>query len=354
MSRAKKFGQDVIEWHDRENDREMPWKGESDPYKIWLSEIILQQTRVIQGTHYYQTFTTEFPTVHDLARAPLDKVLQLWEGLGYYNRARNLHATAQYISSERHGQFPKTYEGLLKLKGVGPYTAAAIASFAFSLPHPVLDGNSLRLVMRFEDCDIPIDKQKGKFFVQQFLEKAIPTDRPAHFNQALMDLGATICSPGTPACSICPLSTKCIANKKNTISERPVKKKKLKRKHRYFHFLFWRYKGSVAIEKRREKDIWQDLYQLPLLEGSDAKPPAIPDLAKHLCIPADRLRIDFVHESRQLLSHQEIHAYFYLLQSNTQPTQSQNVEWVAESDLPSYGVPKVVRDFLNAKQGSLF
>ncbi|NBB89358.1 MAG: A/G-specific adenine glycosylase [Bacteroidetes bacterium] len=353
MDRIQKFSRTLLRWHDSENDRQMPWKGESDPYKIWLSEIILQQTRVAQGEIYYKKFLSAFPKVQDLANSSLDKVLKLWEGLGYYSRARNLHFTARYITHERNGVFPNSYEGLLKLKGVGPYTASAISSFAFDLPHPVLDGNSLRLVTRFENCDIPINEQRGKDFVQLFLTKAIPHYRPGDFNQAIMDFGAIVCKPKQPLCKSCPLQNDCKAFKYNTSQDLPVKKKAKPKRHRYFHFFHLQNQNTILLEKRQDSDIWKELYQLPLLERPNRHPPAPKKLAQHLHLPADAISIEFLRSSTQTLSHQYIHAYFYLCTLDRDYRIPERFQWVAESDLPEYGFPKIVRDFFNRNQRTL-
>jgi A/G-specific adenine glycosylase len=214
MEKNKKntfFTQQLLKWDKKQNSRAMPWKGEKDPYKIWLSEIILQQTRVEQGLGYYNRFIAEFPTIHDLAKAPETKVFKLWEGLGYYTRCKNIIITARYISSELKGKFPVTYNDILKLKGVGPYTAAAIASFAFNLPHAVVDGNVFRVLARYFGIDTPIDSITGKKNFTVLANELIDKKIPGKYNQALMDFGAVLCKPQQPLCDTCPLKPNCSA-----------------------------------------------------------------------------------------------------------------------------------------------
>jgi len=352
MKRSLFFSNQLLKWHEEENHRKMPWKSERDPYKIWLSEIILQQTRVEQGRSYYLKFLRAFPTVHDLASATQDTVLQMWEGLGYYSRARNLHETAQHISANLNGTFPNTYKGLLTLKGVGPYTAAAIGSFAFDLPTPVLDGNSLRLVMRFQGEDTPINETRGKIFVQQFLSEAIPAQQAAAFNQALMDFGATVCKPKSPLCEKCPFQTKCKAYRSHRVHTLPVKKKAKARKHRHFHYLLIRKDDRVLIEKRNEPDIWRGLFQFPMLETIDPQKPNENDFAERIKVSPSAAEFEFLSHHTQTLSHRFIHAYFYKAISDEDWAEELEGMWVTESEIPNYGLPKIIRDFLNSKQKS--
>lgn len=354
MKRGEFFCRQLLKWHDEKNHREMPWKSERDPYKIWLSEIILQQTRVEQGRSYYLKFISKFPTIHDLASATQDTVLQMWEGLGYYSRARNLHETARHISEELGGEFPVTYKGLLTLKGVGPYTAAAIGSFAFQLPTPVVDGNSLRLVMRFEGEEIPINEHRGKAFVQQFLSEALPGDQPAAFNQALMDFGATVCKPKAPLCEICPFQSRCKAYRSQRVHRLPVKKKAKAKTHRYFHYLLIHKDDRILIEKRSEQDIWRGLFQFPMLETPDNQEPGEYQLAERLNLPSPSVEFEFISHQTQTLSHRFIHAYFYKCKPDQEWADDLDGMWVSESNLPNYGLPKVIREFLNTKQKSLF
>lgn len=245
----------------------MPWKGEKDPYKIWLSEIILQQTRVEQGLKYYEKFVSKFPDVHSLAAAKDETVYKLWEGLGYYTRCRNLIQTARFISKELKGEFPTTYNDILALKGVGNYTAAAISSFAYDLPHAVVDGNVFRVLSRFFGIKTPIDSTAGKELFKQLAIDLLDKKRPGAYNQALMDFGAIICKPRAPLCSNCVFKDHCFAFNNNLVNELPVKEKKLAIKKRWFNYLVLEYQNKIYLHKRIENDIWKDLHEFVLIES---------------------------------------------------------------------------------------
>ncbi len=262
----KKFATLLLKWNREKNDRQMPWKGEKDPYKIWLSEIILQQTRVEQGLNYYQHFIKIFPDIHQLAKGTDEKIFKMWEGLGYYTRCRNLIATARYISKERKGIFPGTYQEIKALKGVGPYTAAAISSFAFDLPHAVLDGNVYRVLARVFGINKPVDSTEGKKYFASLAEQLLDKKQPGIYNQAIMDFGAVVCKPVSPLCLVCPFKKTCAAFLNNRINELPVKEKKTSIRKRWFYYLVPEYQNKIAIRRRVEKDIWQDLYEFPLIE----------------------------------------------------------------------------------------
>ena len=248
----------------------MPWKAEPDPYKIWLSEIILQQTRVEQGWKYYENFVKAFPTVEHLARAPEQKIFKLWEGLGYYTRCKNLIITAKYISKECGGQFPSTYESILNLKGIGPYTAAAIASFAFQLPHAVVDGNVLRVLARYFGNSTPIDSTEGKKLYTRLATELLDKKEPGRYNQAIMDLGAVICKPQAPLCQQCPQKKDCQAFLHGWSKILPVKEKKLVKKTRWFYYFIITVKDQVLIRKRAAGDIWENLFEFVLFENNSA------------------------------------------------------------------------------------
>lgn len=248
----------------------MPWKGEKDPYKIWLSEIILQQTRVEQGLSYFQRFIDIFPTITDMALAKDEEIFKLWEGLGYYTRARNLIATARYIAFERKGIFPDSYEEILKLKGVGPYTASAIASFAFGLPFAVLDGNVFRVISRYFGINTPTDSPEGKKLYAKLAAALLHFEDPGTYNQAIMDFGATICKPAQPRCDICPQQPDCQAFLNNMVGELPVKAKSINRKTRYFYYFILHWKGKYYIRQRMDSDIWKHLHEWVLAETQDA------------------------------------------------------------------------------------
>lgn len=288
----------LLEWS-RQHPRPMPWKGETDPYKIWLSEIILQQTRVEQGLPYYEKFIRHYPTVHDLADAPEDQVLKDWEGLGYYSRARNLHAAARYIVQQMDGVFPDTFETIRQLKGVGPYTAAAIASFGYGLPHAVLDGNVYRVLSRIFGIDTPIDHPKAQKQYAALAGELLDPNAPAAYNQAMMDFGALCCTPAQPACRECPFRGCCAAKQQNRVTELPKKQKGLIRKKRTFHFLVIKHEDLWYVRKRTGKDIWKGLWEFPYTEN-DLPEVLLPCEPRSVSAPL-----------RQLLTHQEITAIFY-------------------------------------------
>jgi len=257
----------LIQWY-LLNKRDLPWRNTINPYHIWLSEIMLQQTRVAQGTPYFLAFTTAFPTVFDLAKADEEQVLKLWQGLGYYSRARNLHKAAQYVAFELNGVFPNNYKQLLELKGVGEYTAAAIASFSYNEAVPVVDGNVFRVLSRYFDVetDIALASAKKEFAALAF--ELMPKDDPATFNQAIMEFGALQCVPRNPDCTICVFNTSCLALQKNKINQLPVKSKKLKVTKRYFNYLVIADENeNTLVQKRTAKGIWHNLYEFPLIES---------------------------------------------------------------------------------------
>jgi A/G-specific adenine glycosylase len=260
------FSKVLIQWY-LQNKRDLPWRNTTNPYPIWLSEIMLQQTRVAQGMPYFLSFTTAFPTVFDLATANEEQVLKLWQGLGYYSRARNLHKTAQHIAFDLSGVFPGTYNDLLKLKGVGEYTAAAIASFSYNEAVPVVDGNVFRVLSRYFDVETDIAQASAKKEFAALAYELMPKDNPAIFNQAIMEFGALQCVPKNPNCGICVFNESCIALQKNKVNQLPIKSKKLKVRNRYFNYLVISDEvGNTAIQKRTDKGIWHNLYEFPVIE----------------------------------------------------------------------------------------
>ncbi len=267
--RQQKLTPLLLHWHRHHNERIMPWKGEKDPYKIWLSEIILQQTRVEQGWAYYERFLKQYPSLPDLAHATDEAVFKLWEGLGYYSRCKNLLRTARFVLQEYGGQFPADYTALLGMKGIGPYTAAAIASFAFQLPYAVVDGNVFRVLARVFGIDTPTDSTKGKKVFTQLAQEVLCKQHPDLFNQAIMDLGATVCKPILPLCRSCPLQPICKAHHEGTVYQLPVKEKILLKKKRRFYYFLLEQNGKVWIHKRTRKDIWENLYELFLVESAE-------------------------------------------------------------------------------------
>ena len=260
------FSKLLIDWY-LSNQRELPWRKTKNPYHIWLSEIMLQQTRVAQGLPYYLRFTEEFPTVFDLAEASEEKVLKLWQGLGYYSRARNLHFTAKEIVKNHQGQFPSDYHQLLKLKGIGSYTAAAITSFAFNQPYAVVDGNVIRVLSRVFGIEIPYDSVTGKKRFQQLAQELLIKNKPGMYNQAIMEFGALQCKPKSPNCSICPMQDFCIAYQAMEVHAFPVRSKKIKVKERFLHFLMIQTDNGICIGKRKS-GIWNGLYEFPFFEFS--------------------------------------------------------------------------------------
>ncbi len=295
------------------NPRPMPWKGEKDPYKVWLSEIILQQTRVEQGWPYFERFVAAYPTVQALAAAPEDGVLKLWEGLGYYTRARNLHAAAKYIAHDLGGVFPATYEGIRALKGVGDYTAAAIASFAYNLPHAVLDGNVYRVLSRFFAIETPTDLPEAKKQFAALAESLLDKQRPGDFNQAMMDFGALCCTPAQPGCSNCPLSPECRAFREGRVGELPIRVKKLEKKARYFLYVVPRQGADTYLRKRAGRDIWRGLYEFPMLEVESAAAMEPASLLQRFYPDGLPKGVVFGKSSphfRQILTHQLVSAAF--------------------------------------------
>ena len=316
--------------------RALPWRETKNPYFIWLSEIILQQTRVDQGMAYYFKFIEAFPSVFDLAKADEQVVLNLWQGLGYYSRARNLHRTAKQIVDEFEGQFPKSYDGLLKLKGVGPYTASAIASFAFDLPHAVLDGNVFRVLSRLHNWHEPINSTQGKKDFEKFSNELLDKKNPATFNQAIMEFGALHCKPTQPLCHDCPLDIYCSANSEKTVGQLPIKLKKQGVRKRYFVFeLIQPKKGVILLQKRNEKDIWQHLYQFPLKEFSSQE-------EKELYLSNNNSRF-LSKEYKHILSHQHLFCHFIAVN----PCEKDSGEHVQIQDLDQYPIPRAIDRFLD-------
>ncbi len=342
------FLRSLKQWHFHKNEREMPWKGIKDPYKIWLSEIILQQTRVEQGISYFQAFVETYPTVHKLAQATDNEVFKLWEGLGYYSRCRNLIHTAKLVTNELNGVFPSTREGLLSLKGIGPYTAAAIGSFAYALPLAVADGNVMRVLSRFFASKTPIDTVQGKRKMEEIANTLLDKKDPAWFNQAMMDLGATVCKPKSPACNVCPLQKKCSAFQKKHQDRFPVKRQKIKPQKRFLYYLLLEQKGQILIRKRTQKDIWQDLFEFVLVEKDepcDQKEILSPRFWD-LKIPLKSWQV--LHHSQPVLhqlSHQQIHAVFLIVRTDMK-YKADEYTWVAKKEIRQFAFPRLITRFL--------
>lgn len=306
------FTKQIISWF-LKNKRDLPWRDTKDPYKIWLSEVILQQTRVEQGMKYFYRFTTNYPTIHHLAKAPIDQILKDWQGLGYYSRARNMHKAASIIVNEYSGVFPSTSKQLETLPGIGGYTAAAIASIAFGEALAVVDGNVIRVLSRHNGIQTPVDTSKGKNELHALAQKLVDKAHPDLFNEGMMDLGATICTPRNPSCSVCPVNQSCVAYLKGEPEIYPVKLRKQKVRDRFFiYYVILDDEGDMVIKRREKKDIWEGLYEFPLLEQERdnlhlaASTPEIPGMS---IIGAHHL-VD-TYKANHLLSHQRIHATFH-------------------------------------------
>lgn len=341
------FSEKLLQWLEN-NPRMLVWKEDKDAYSTWLSEIIMQQTRVEYGSKYYIKFKQLYPTIFHLADENQQGVLKAWEGLGYYSRARNLHETAKHIAYERQGKFPDTFKELLKLKGVGNYTAAAILSFVYNKPKAAIDGNAYRVLARYFGNSTPIDSTTGKKEFQLLGDQLIKlSESPAKFNQAVMNLGAMICTPKQPTCSNCPLKENCIAKKLDHQPLYPVKSKKIKRKKRYFHFYILKQDKHTYIQERTEKDVWQNLFQFPMVETN--KQEDWTHTIHQSCLgetsPEQYQIKRFQHEKKQLLSHQEIFATFIEIELKSSISIS-NCKKIKISDLKNYPFPLVINNFL--------
>ena len=323
------FSLTLIRWF-RENGRELPWRETNDPYAIWLSEIILQQTQVKQGWAYWERFMRRWPTVESLANATEDEVLREWQGLGYYSRARNRDFAARQIVEM--GGFPQTLEGIKSLKGVGDYTAAAIGSFAFGLPAAVVDGNVYRVLSRHFGIETPINTTEGKKVFQALAESLLPYPTHGEYNQAIMDFGAIQCTPQSPKCVVCPLQESCVALRNGKVNILPVKEKTLKVKSRHLIYIYVRCQGMTAIHRRGEGDIWQGLYEPVCLE-----------------VRGERLEVREMSEAKMIvkgvkhvLTHQVITADFYLWETDERPTLPDDYIWIKEEDIDNYGIPRLI------------
>lgn len=343
------FSNELILWYAK-HKRDLPWRKTRNPYKIWLSEVILQQTRVDQGLSYYNSFVRAFPTIQDLAAAEEEVVLKLWQGLGYYSRARNLRSTAQLIVKNFQGRFPENYDELIRLKGIGPYTAAAIASFAFNKKHAVVDGNVYRVLSRVFGIEEPIDSINGKRTFSQLANELIPVHNPSQFNQAIMEFGALQCTPKQFDCVACCLLEMCQAAKSNNQLKLPVKQKKTKQRNRYFNYLFFQYKGFTWIHRRDQGDIWQGLFEFPMLESDRLLTPNDVEFLDyiHTFVRFRKYQIkDIIDCTKHQLSHQVLHARFFLIHISTLPSKSEIKTWIQVpiSNLDEYPWPRLIEKF---------
>jgi A/G-specific adenine glycosylase len=351
------FSEKIIQWYNK-NKRSLPWRDTKDPYLIWLSEIILQQTRVDQGMSYYLKFAEEFPTVKDLAEADNDKVMKLWQGLGYYSRARNLHETAKIITQKNKGVFPDNYSDVLSLKGIGEYTASAIISFAFDKPYAVVDGNVYRLLSRVFGISTPIDSSQGKKEFTALANELLYAENPALFNQAIMEFGAMQCKPVNPNCEQCPLNTLCIAYSNKTVDALPVKAGKTKVRDRYFNYIVFNYNGLTAIQKRTQKDIWLNLYEFPNIETITftSEEDFLRSKEWQRFIGDQHFTIKTISGIyKHILSHQRIHARFWEVncKKSFDAFVSKTTLSVSKEKLHEYAVPRLIDKYLQDRKKKL-
>ncbi|MBK9733698.1 MAG: A/G-specific adenine glycosylase [Saprospiraceae bacterium] len=344
------FAKILIDWWHK-NKRDLPWKHTKDPYKIWVSEIILQQTRVDQGTPYYHRFIKRFPDVFVLAKASEDDVLKVWEGLGYYTRARNLHSTAKQIVKDNDGLFPENYEDIIKLKGIGPYSAAAISSFAFEGSHAVVDGNVTRMVTRILGIYDAVELPETKKSIQSYVSSAIQTVRPSSFNQALLDFGSQTCTPKDPGCAYCPFNLYCKAYHQNVVKILPIKRKKQPRKIRYFHYLDLSSVNQIILHQRSKNDIWKNLFELPMIETDSPTIENPESLLKHIDIILNDNNTTLVschkiYESTQLLTHQKINGYFYSISIAKISKKINPSHYLVErKKVSNFAFPKIITEY---------
>ncbi len=339
------FSKVLIDWY-LKNKRDLPWRNTKDPYKIWLSEIILQQTRVAQGLPYYLIFAETFPTVHDLADAPLERILKVWQGLGYYSRARNLHETAIFISRKLDGRFPDNYKDLIKLKGVGDYTASAIASTCFNESVAAVDGNVFRVLSRYFNIDTPVNSSKGMKEFRDLSQELLADEHPWYYNQAIMEFGATHCTPKQPLCESCPLSSGCLALKYNKTGVLPVKLKKGKIQKRFFNYIVFRSGDDQTIlEKRSGKGIWEGLYQFPLIETKEMLTASeFSTFEEFIEIKGEDVSEVTLYNPEPVvhkLTHQHIYTRFWIVDKNLAGKKSIKLSKVKE-----YPVPVLIANFL--------
>lgn len=325
------FANTIISWF-QENGRALPWRETKDPYAIWLSEIILQQTRIAQGWEYWERFMAQYPKVEELAAASEDEVLRLWQGLGYYSRARNLHAAAKQIVAL--GKFPDTLEDIKALKGVGDYTAAAIGSFAFDIPAAVVDGNVYRVLSRYFGIDTPINSTQGKKEFAALAQSLIPASDAVAYNQGMMDFGAIQCTPQSPKCLLCPLAETCVALREGRVEELPVKLKTLKVQTRRLNYIYIRCNGEIAIHRRGEGDIWQGLWE----------PYNVSDLSALSTFDAPLVLK--AKDVKHVLTHRILLTDFYLLETKKRPLLPDDYIWIKESEISEYGIPRLIEILL--------
>ena len=339
------FSEILINWY-REHKRELPWRESSDPYVIWISELFLQQTRVVQGYDYFVRFMKRFPDVATLAEADEDEVMKYWQGLGYYSRARNLHAAAKSMN----GVFPKTYPEVRALKGVGEYTAAAICSFAYNMPYAVVDGNVYRVLSRYLGIETPIDSTEGKKLFASLAGEFLDKSRPAVYNQAIMDFGAIQCTPQNPACLFCPLAGSCMALSKSMVAQLPVKQHKTKTTERFLNYIYVRAGACTFINKRTGNDIWKNLFELPLIETASSVTEeellALPEFIKLFDKEEVPVVRSICRNVKHVLSHRVLYANFYEVVLPEKTKSFSSYLKIKTSELEQYAVPKLIHAFL--------
>jgi A/G-specific adenine glycosylase len=352
------FATTLLTWYDA-NKRDLPFRQTRDPYKIWLSEIILQQTRVEQGMPYYHSFTNAFSTITDLANAPEDAVMRLWQGLGYYSRARNLHQTAKIVAADYGGNFPSTYTEIATLKGIGPYTAGAIASIAFNEKAAAVDGNVYRFLSRYFGISTPAPSEKARKEFTDIVLNLMENHPPGTFNQALIEFGALQCKP-SPPCMLCPFNATCYGLNKGKVNELPVKNKMAARRSRYFHYFIIKNQHQVLLQQRTAKDIWQQLYEFPLVETNNPHPRPFPlgEKGEDPAIISGNVIIDYLSKNKtkishigkplkHVLSHQDLFTNFYVVEVKKLPVLDSATP-INIADLDNYGLPRVITLFLES------
>lgn len=342
------FTTTLLHWHKQVNNRVMPWKGEKDPYKIWLSEIILQQTRVEQGLAYYNKFIKAYPTIQKLAAAKDEDVFKLWEGLGYYSRCKNLLFTAREIVSTYNNIFPRNYSDIIQLKGIGKYTAAAISSFAYNDPYAVVDGNVFRVLSRVFGIAKPIDSTSGKKYFEQLAQDLLDKNKPAFYNQAIMDFGATVCKPKQPSCAGCCFQKDCYAFQKNIVEKLPTKEKNLIVKQRVMNYLIIQHNNQILIRKRTEKDIWQNLHEFYLFESTESEKLNTKNIKTKLnnILGNEKFEINSISElQQQKLTHRLIKGCFVKIEL-TKKIKFENYFWIDKKEMNQYSFPKFINHFL--------
>ena len=349
------FTRALIKWNQRQNDRKMPWKGEKDPYKIWLSEIILQQTRVEQGWAYYEKFIIAFPTIRDLAKAPDEKVYKLWEGLGYYSRCKNLLATARLIVKDYKAVFPSDYEEIKKLKGIGPYTAAAISSFAFNEPYAVVDGNVQRIIARYFGISTPVNSTAGKKLFILLAQTLLDKKMPGIYNQAIMDFGAVICKPQNPLCTQCVQRKECMAYELDEVKAIPVKEKSIVKRDRWFYYYLIVFNNKLYVRKRTQKDIWQNLYEFVLEETKSPVSHSLhsPGMLKKLVGKQPFTIVSVSKIYRQQLSHQFINGQFFVVTIKKELSGLMEYTLMEKKKLKQLAFPAVINKYLQSQPDSL-